>query len=426
VSGSSTALLDKYATERDGLLNNIDALKANALKRGEDLTAAELETITGHQERLVAIDGQLKVLTRDDQMDEEMRNKLRMARGEKAQPDVMNYRSAGHMFWDIVHANFGGQHDHDAIEARGRYGKLMERAAQHMGTTAAVTTATAGGFGGLYVAPVVGAVVDINPKTQPFLNLIGKQQAPNALTFLRPRLVDAGFTTGVGTQALQKAELASVAFNILNDTVTLATVGGYLNVSQQLLSLHPEAWNIIITQLQRRVANQGELRAITALSGSESNVVLTAATTDAAVIIKALFDAAALVFAKTGELPTWIATGPTAWARLGSLTDAAKRPLFPFLGAANALGTSSLGDFSMGPLGLNFVVTPGITTGDIWMGNSLGLEAYSYPFPVLEAIEPSVYGRQVAVAEGLGFWRPTTDEGTPAEGNGAVRIGEAP
>src|SRR6185312_12822683 len=124
------------------------------------------------------------------------------------------------------------------------------------------------------------------------------------------------------------------------------------------------------------------------------------------------------------ELPTWIAYGPAGWQTLGSLTDLAERPLFPFLGASNALGTSSLGDFNLGPLGLQQIVTPAITDGSIWLGNSLALEAYSYPFPILEAIEPSLLGRQVAVAEAYAFYRPTTSEagpgGTPpAEANGA-------
>ena len=131
----------------------------------------------------------------------------------------------------------------------------------------------------------------------------------------------------------------------------------------------------------------------------------------------------------TLELPTWIAYGPAGWAMLGSLTDAAGRPLFPFLGAANAMGTADLGDFGLGPLGLAQIITPGITTTDIWIGNSAGMETYSYSFPVLEAVEPSVLGRQVAVAEALCFYRPTTTEADPGPpvveqgGNGAVRIG---
>src|SRR5207253_10509431 len=121
-----------------------------------------------------------------------------------------------------------------------------------------------------------------------------------------------------------------------------------------------------------------------------------------------------------------IAYGPLGWAQLGSLVDAAGRPLFPFLGASNAIGTSSLGDFNLGPLGLQQIVTHGISTTDIFMGNSLAFEAYVYSSPLLEAIGPALLGRQVAVAESMAFYRPTTKEAgpgdvPPAEQNGAVR-----
>lgn len=423
---ASAAVLEKYDTELQGLQDNIDVLKRNALERGVDLTKAELETITKHQDRIDEINGQLTVLARNTDLPEDVKAKLRMARNAEPEPDPLKYRSAGHLMFDTVHAMFGSQHDAVDRDARKRYERMMdkvavlERAAEHMGTTAEATTATAGGFGGLYVAPVVGPIVDVLPKATPFLSAIGKQRAPDALEFKRPRIVDAGFTSGVGTQALQKAELASAAFDLKNDTVSLSTVGGYLNLSQQLLSMTPEAWNIVITQLQRRVANKGELAAITALGGSDSQVNLAANETEPGVVLGVLFEAAAMVFAKTGELPTWLAVGPTGWARLGSLVDGEGRPIWPALGAA----MSATEFASNGPLGLRFIVTPGITDGSLWMGNSLGLEAYSYPFPVLEAIEPSLLGRQVAVAEAIGFWRPTTDEG-PAAGNGAVKIAPA-
>jgi hypothetical protein len=143
---------------------------------------------------------------------------------------------------------------------------------------------------------------------------------------------------------------------------------------------------------------------------------------------QAIFNAAAIVFEQTGALPEWIAMGPTGWARLGGLTDLALRPLFPFGPAVNANGSSSPGTFTIAGLGLTAVVTPGITTGDFFVGNELGIEAYEYVYPTLEAIEPSLLGRQVAVASSLVLYRPTTLESpdggvTPAQGNGVVRIG---
>jgi hypothetical protein len=420
------ALVEGYIAERDQLLNTVQVLKNNALDRGGDPSDQDLEVMTKSYSRVDKLDELIKIVGEDRTMDSETRDKL-MSPTPSPTPGGIKYRSGGDMVWDCLHATFGSAHDHDDQEAKRRWESVMKRAAQHMGTEAAATTPVAGGFGELYVAPIVGPIINLTPTGQPFLSAIGRRPAPNAMTFSRPRIVDPDFGTGVATQTLQKAELVSKKFDVKVDNLSLSTVGGYLNVSQQLMSLHPTAWDIIVGQLQRRTAYQGESAAIGELSDTTAHIPL-AANADAATTLSALFDAAALVYQNTNDLPTWIAYGPLGWAQLGSLTDAAGRPLFPFLGAANAMGTSSLSDMNLGPLGLQQIVTHGITTTDIFMGNSLAFEAYVYSFPILEAVEPSLLGRQVAVAEAMSFYRPTTKEadpsGTPAaEQNGAVRIG---
>ena len=419
-------LVEGYLNERDQLMNTVQVLMRAAADQHRDPSDQDLELMETSKKRINRLDELIKIVGDDLTMDDATRARLLQP---TPGPDVsgVKYRSGGEMVWDCLHAQYGSQTDHDDQEARRRWDGVMKRAAQHMGTEAAATTPVAGGIGGLYVVPVVGPVIDLYPAGQPFLNGVGRRPAPDAMTFTRPRIVDPDFQTGAAVQALQKGELASKKFDIKVDNLGLDTVGGYLNISQQLMSIQPSGWDLIVGQLQKRVAYQGEAAGIAELSLTEATVTL-ADGADSGAVFEALFEAAALVFKNTNELPQWIAYGPLGWAMLGSLTDAAGRPLFPFLGAANALGQSSLGDFNLGPLGLQQIVTPGITTTDLYMGNSSGFEAYVYSFPLLEAIEPSMFGRQVAVAEAMAFYRPTTKEATtgpdaPAEGAGAVRIG---
>ena len=420
------ALVENYISERDQLLNTISVLKNAALDRGSDPSEQDLELMSKGYARIDKLDELIKILGEDKSMDQDTRDKL-LAPTPSLPSGGIKYRSGGEMVWDCLHANFGSQHDHDDQDAKRRWDVVMKRAAEHMGTDAAATTPVAGGLGGLYVVPVVGPVIDLYPAGQPFLTALGKQPAPNALNFTRPRIVDPDFKDGAGPQALQKGELVSKKFDVKTDALQLDTVGGYLNISQQLMSLQASGWDIIVGQLQKRVAYQGEAGAVTELAKTTAHVAL-AAGADSATVIAALFDAAALVYQNTNELPTWIAYGPQGWAMLGSLCDAAGRPLFPFLGATNAAGSAALSDFNLGPLGLQQIVTPGISTTDLFMGNSVAMEAYAYSFPILEAVEPALLGRQVAVAEALCFYRPTTKEAgpsdtPPAEANGAVRIG---
>ena len=420
------ALLEGFVRERDQKLGLITAIKSAAADAGRDLNADDQETISVAKERIKVIDKQLELIGDNLEMDGDTRERLR-----KLQPgstlDVPHYRSAGQLLWDCIHGTMGSIHNVEDQEASRRWDQVMKRAAQHMGTTAAATTPIAGGFGGLYVQPVVGPVIDIYPGGRPFVTAIGTRPAPNSLTFTRPRIVDPDFKTGAGVQTLQKAELVSKKFDVAVDNLSLVTVGGYLNISSQLLSLQPSSLDTITSQLQKRVAWQSEAAAIAQIATTTDEVALAANATSAAVL-KAVYDAAALYYANTYSLPSWIAMGVTGWARLGSLTDSAGRPMFPYLGAANAMGTMAADDFAMvGPAGLRPIVTPGITTPDLYVGGGDSLEVYEYAFPILEAVEPSVMGRQVAVASAMCFYMPTTTEagpgGTPpAEHNSVVKI----
>ena len=425
------ALLDKLVRERDQKLGLINMLTGTAADQGRDLNADDQAAIASAKERMKAIDGQLVLIGDQLDMDDDTRQRLSRLQVNSPSAEPPMYRSAGEMLYDCIHATMGSQHSVEDQEAAKRYSLVLKRAAQHIGTSAAATTPIAGGFGGLYVMPVVGPVIDIYPAGRPFITGIGTRPAPNSLSFVRPRIVDPDFKTGAAVQTLQKSELVSKKFDVAIDTLTLVTVGGYLNASQQLLSLQPSSLDIITGQLQKRVAWQSEAAGIAQINTTTATVPL-AAGADSAAVLAAVYDAAALYYENTYSLPSWIAMGPQGWARLGSLTDSAGRPMFPFLGAANAMGSMAADQFTMvGPAGLRPIVTPGITTPDLYVGGADSLEAYEYAFPVLEAIEPSVLGRQVAVASAMCFFMPTTKEagggGTPpAEHNSVVKITWAP
>ena len=124
-------------------------------------------------------------------------------------------------------------------------------------------------------------------------------------------------------------------------------------------------------------------------------------------MLTAIYDAAAAYFAVTQKLPQWLVVGPVGWARIGALTDAAMRPLFPTLGAANAPGMASADSFAGTVAGLRVIVTPAITDGSMYVSGPDAIEGYIYRFPVLETVEASVLGRQVAIAAAIAAYRPT-------------------
>jgi len=395
----------------------IQSLKAVAVDQKRDLSAVDIESLKAYSERIKTIDGQLEVTVDNVAMSQEIQDRISLLSGPAAVAGHQ-YRSAGELLWDALHPR-----DRDAAA---RYENIQRRAAQHMGTTAENTVATAGGFGGLWVAGPSGPVIDLNPKGRPWLSAIGVQDAPNAFSFMRPRIIDPNFATAAQPQAKEKQELASQKFDVGADTLQLTTVGNYLNLSRQAEDFIPQALNIVVNQLLARLAHAEE-KALAAEVSLTASLVPLAANAAADDVRQAIFDAAALVYDQTGALPEWIAMGPLGWARLGGLTDLALRPLFPFENPVNANGTSSPSTFTIAGLGLEGIVTPGITDGSYYVGNSLGIEAYEHRYPVLDAVEPSLLGRQIAVAASVVFYRPTTLESpdggvTPGQGNGVVKI----
>jgi hypothetical protein len=406
--------LDQRMGERAELARKAQSIKDLAADMNRPLTEDEITQLRMYKEGVDQLDVQVDAASLNFALDVQVSERLQsLAPGGVLSRGGYEWPSAGHGLWDLLHQN--------DREARNRYQAVQVRAAEHMGIgPVAGITPVAGSFENLHVDPNVGPILDYYPDGMPFLTAVGITEPPNAMSFQRPRIVDPNFTTGVGPQALQKGEVPSKHFTFETDTVSLVTTAGYLNISQQLLSLDPTALGTIIGQLNRRLANALEIAALTELALTSITVPL-ADSSSAAAVQAALADAAALVFTATGQLPSWIVAGPTGWSNLASLTDAAGRPLYPPVNPVNAQGSGGgVTSFGLSPMGLNLIVSPAITGPDYYVGNSAGFEAYVKRFPVLEAVEPSVLGRQVAVGAASAFYRPTTSE--PDVKAGVVKV----
>ena len=422
------AITQKLLDERDDIVSRANGVKKTALEQSRDLTEGERTTLSNFQTRVAELDTQLQFTTMSYELSEQTRDNLARMNAAPVQirdGNPWDKATAGQVLWDYLH-----QHqDRDASNRIEAFNRAQQRAAEHMGTTAAVTVPVAGGFGGLIVAGPTGPVIDLSGPDMPLTNAIGTQNAPNGYQFSRPRIVDPNLNDAAGPQAggKEKAELPSKKFDLSSDVVTLSTIGNYLNLSLQAETFVPGALDIVITQLNRRTSRGIEKATITAITDA-SKVIPLADGADAATVQAALFAGAAAVFTATGRMPDWIAVGPLGWARLGGLTDLAGRPIFPGLNPVNAVGTANLsGELSVA--GMRVIVTPGVTDEDIFMGNSSGLELYSYRYPLLSATEPSLLGRQLAVAASHGSYKPPTTEAgpgntPPAAYEAIVKIGD--
>ena len=407
-------MVDSLVKRRDEALAKIEALKTVALENDRELSDDDLEAITTYKRDIERIDARLDVVGDDVRMSDEAAERLRKLTPAVSTP--AKYRDAGQMLWDVLH-----QSDSDAVA---RLRAARRRAADHMGTLAADTAtgdgSDAGDLAALYVDPIVGPTIRVDFAQMPFVNALGTRPMPGGSAFERPYIDDEGFETGVGTQTKQKLELASAHFEAASDIIKRTTLGGYLNISQQMIQWQAGSLGIVVDQMRARLSWAIEKHVVTELSNS-TGVVDLAADADGATTLAAFYTASAQVFNATNQLATWALMGPSGWARLGSIVDLGGRPLLPSFGPTNAAGSMTANSFSTnGVAGLRTVVSPAITDDSFWVGNGSCIEAYLYQYPLLEAIEPSVLGRQIAVAADVVAHRPTPFA------NAAVHIYDAP
>lgn len=396
-------MLAKLRDERDAKLKFADDLANTAASENRDLSTNELELITRSKDRVAEIDAQVTVLARESALDEQSQQRLAQLAGATIGSDVVEYRSAGAYLNDVLSIIIGDGDKRTRAEDRLR---RYNRAASHI---------TTGNFTGTFPQQIVGPLINLINSSRPLVNAIGVNPVPAGPDFRRPKLNDPNIATGVAPQGNQKDELVSQPFTLTSDNVSLSTLGGYVNVARQVLDWGVASMDVIVSQLAARYSYATERASVTEMQKSTSHVTL-AAGADSKAVIAAIYAAAGEVFEQTGALPTTLVAGPLGWARLGSLASADGVPTFPFLNPSNASGNGmSATSFSGNPVGLNLVVSPGVTDDTFWVLNGLALEIYEQVVGQLSVVEPSVLGIQVAYAGYVGYYRPAPD--------GAVHVG---
>ena len=392
-----------------------ETIYRTARDENRDPVESEQATLDRLSVKVDDLNVQLKRATASYDVDAAVREKLDMIRGAAA---PVAYRDAGSLMWDMLHA----QTDPDAAD-RYRRGIVVpatiNRAAEHLGFDKANTVPVAGGFNGLVVAPNVGPVLDPYPGDMPLFTALNPQTITTA-TFGRPRIVDPNFDSSMSDNPQEKAESVSKAWDIEVESVKMGLVRGYINVSELLLEMLAESLGMVVGHMNKRLAGMLEKKAISNVTDTTATPITLGAAATAAEVQAAIFQASGQVFTATKRLPTWVAMGVEGWVRLGSLTNLAGDSILQ-VGAGDATSTGSK------VFGLDPILTEGIADADLFIGNALSIEAYERRFPVMQALEPALFGRQIGVAGGYAFYDPITTEAgagnvPPAERAGVAHI----
>ena len=383
------SLVDVLRQSIDELHGRLNAIEAGAVADGRD-TLNDVEQATWDELRAEAEakTGRLALLVERGELDAQAGDlvaRIGAPRGDTApvaDTPAFPYRTPGEYVLGYMRARHG-----DAGESA-RFTRAL----------ADVVTA---GTPGLVPPQVTGDVLGTWLGNRPSVDAMSKPALPPVgMEVQRPHISQH---TDVGPHA-EKADVASRAFTLDLAKIPLMSYAGGVDVSWELANRSsPAALDIVFSDL---VAVYGRKSDAAAMNGIDANVTQTV-TWDgtAGTLAKAIADAAVLC-ATNGEenlFPDTVWMGLSTYGLLASLTDAAGRPLFPFLAPMNAYGTAdAVGNISS-VMGLRPVVDPYITPNTFTVGPSDQAEFYETPgAPVqLSVVDVGVAGYNVGV---IGMW----------------------
>ena len=204
-------MVQQLVEEREKALSLISGLTDAAADDSRDLSEQDMVVIKSKQERVGQIDGQLELLTRDIELDDEAKQRIQRLSGKGVLKNTaVEYRSAGAWLIDAIKEAKGDR------EARERIQRYIRAAATKgdsntFGPGANVDHITTGDMAGIVPDPILGPILDYIDARRPLVSAVGITPIPNGPTFHRPVLNDPHIddSTGMAKQANEKNELAS-------------------------------------------------------------------------------------------------------------------------------------------------------------------------------------------------------------------------
>lgn len=248
---------------------------------------------------------------------------------------------------------------------------------------------------GILPEPLVGEVFDTLNDRRPFVSAVGTLAAPSVEVWNRRRITQH---TDVDVQAAQFDDLASQALEIEKIPVNNQLVGGFIDLSEQVIDWSdPSMVNLVLRDMTRVYAKRTETLACAALvAGVTADEEITD-WTDGDEVLDALYDASATIDAAIDELPTALMLSPDRWASLGKMKNANGDRIFVQVGPSNAGGTMNPGSFEVAGLGLRAIVSNKFAAGTFIVGNPVGIELYEARKGLVRVDQPANASVRLAV-----------------------------
>lgn len=406
----SNAVIERFEAEEAEQTAFIDKVLAQVQADGRDISETEENNLKAAKQRLKELAKQLEPLREFEELRAGSASAAARAMGGRTGADAGEIRPLGQGAAGGFPYASAGAFIIDYIAARGNQPKgiapdqaAMARIAEAMGRqTAAIQNQITTDTPGLLPRPIVGPVVNTMDATRPLVASVGaKPLATIAGTgFDRPKVTQH---VQVGPQAAEKTEFPSRQMKIEKVPFNKGTFGGAVNVSRQDIDwTQPAAWDALTNDLARVYGAETELAAATTFAGGITQTVGAAdgtlegwATALYEAAVQAFLGGAAVGEIPNGQLPTRIWVSLDMWASMGAIVDIARLSLPANI--AGGLGSSSgISDFAGDMLNAPRSVVWGLPAGTIVVGSPPFFEFYEDQVGLLTAIEPKIFGVEVA------------------------------
>lgn len=385
MSIKTDAMLNKYSTEIEERSAFIDTVVANAQDANRDLTESEHEMLEGARKRIEECSRQVTTIgeTRSASVDAMQRLDAvdrQMDVTRRAVANEVEYRTAGAYINDLCKAS-------SFKDARERL-EIYHRTAAHELTS---------DIPGLLPTPLVGGLIDFVNGGRPIVNFLRTSPIVTS-PFRRSKITQSTVVDLQGTNGLaadEKTELDSQKMTITSTTVNALTFGGYVNISKQSIDWSdPRAMDVVVNNLAKVYRARTEEYVADFLAANNAADQLYPLTPSSDELAAAIFAAAGTVFAAVnGEGRLVLVIAPDKLADFG--------PLFAPYNPTNAQGTgflaSNFGQGVMGQIsGIPVIMSSALDSGEAFVLSTAAVELYEQEIGMLQVVEPSVLGVQVA------------------------------
>lgn len=406
-----TPMIQRLEEERGTVLDFIERTVNEAQTANRDLSETERASLESSRARVVAIDEQLTPMRefaelRDAHDDTARRYQSTGGSGDqqrggeggggetrlgvRTHDREHQYRTAGEFLADGYRA--AQRRDQAAVERLRSHGVTIEngqmvRAVAPHNTTAEVP--------GLLPTPIVGEIMSDVDAARPFITSIGARDLGGipGTSFERPTVSQH---VEVGKQNGEKTEVPDGQFKVTGVPFTKDTYGGWANVSRQNIDwTAPGVWDALMTDFIEQYGLQTENAAADdfAAAVTQTQELTTALAGEPTLqeVLKGLYGAAVKSYQGSGRLPDTIWASLDWWETLGVLVDYLKAST-----AGDGGGDSSATSFAGNLLRTPRIIVPSFPAGTLIVGVKSRTEVYEDRFGFLTAVEPKVFGVEIA------------------------------